>query len=491
MTFLPLTVPGVLFLAAWVCGAIALPQVDAAEAVNAEKSGTMRPTTRAFLLMPAHESGALPKLLSQTGAFEDTGSLRPSRGLVPYDLNFPFWSDGASKSRWMALPNDEAAPQTTVAFRPEGEWTFPPGTVFVKHFEIALDEAHPEIRRRLETRLLVCDAGGGVYGATYKWRTDNRDADLLLSNVTEKLEIRTATGVRTQSWYYPSRVDCRTCHTEKAGLVLGVKTRQMNRLVPLEAVEFELGQLSHTSRGRGEDTAPYLDRISRSRPLTNQLLAWSKLGLFDREIQAEDLPKFAALATPDDPSRNVEDRARSYLDANCAHCHRPGGTVAYFDARYDTPLSRQNLIEGPVLIDEGIDKARVIAPNDPWRSIALLRASTLEANKMPPLAHEVLDERGIGLLREWIGALPGPKVLAPPTVSPPAGKYAGTVRVALSHPDPEAAIHFTLDGSLPDASDPIYTGPIEIKEATTVRAKAFKHGSTRSITAQATFTTSE
>src|SRR5262249_31522272 len=161
-------------------------------------------------------------------------------------------------------------------------------------------------------------------------------------------------GVRTQTWYYPSRQDCRVCHTDKAGGVLGVKTRQINR---------------DTALGNGKPE--------------NQLLRLNRIGLFESGFRSEDLAHYARLASPDDPTRSWEERARSYLDANCAHCHRPGGTVAFFDARFDTPLPRQGLIEGQVLIDEGIDKAHVIAPNDIWRSIAFMRINTLEAMKMP------------------------------------------------------------------------------------------------------------
>jgi hypothetical protein len=161
--------------------------------------------------------------------------------------------------------------------------------------------------------------------------------------------------------------------------------------------------------------------------------------------------------------------------------------VANFDARYDTPLNKQNLIDGTVLIDQGIDKARVIAANDIWRSIAFLRVNTLEPMKMPPLAHETLDQRGLALLREWIESLPGPKVLAPPTFSPPAGKHSRPIKVTIVAPEPGATIRYTLDGSVPTKSDLPYEGPITIGEATTLRAKAFKEGFTRSITAQATY----
>ncbi len=417
-----------------------------------------RPHAKAYLLMPEHDGGTLPRLLSQTGAFKDTRTLAPSEGLIPYDINVPFWSDGAAKSRWICVPNDRTSPQAKIRFRPEGEWAFPNGTVFVKHFEMAVDETRPELRRRLETRLLVRDASGGVYGVTYKWWPDNSDAELLASNLTETLLIKTATGVRTQTWYYPSRQDCRVCHTEKAGGVLGVKTRQINR-----------------------------DFRSPAGSIEDQLSVWNRLGLFAPRLRSEDLLRLARLAPPDDLTRSLEDRARSYLDANCAHCHRPGGTVAYFDARYDTPLARQELIDGPVLIDQGIDRPRVIAPNDIWRSIAFLRANTLEAMKMPPLAHETLDQRGMMLLREWIESLPGPPVLAPPTFSPGAGKYAGPLEVTIAQDEPGVAIRYTLDGSVPTTSDLLYQGPIRLTEPTTVRAKAFKKGFTRSITVQATF----
>jgi uncharacterized repeat protein (TIGR03806 family) len=408
--------------------------------------------------MPARESGVIPDLLSQTGCFENTPELKPARALIPYDLNVSFWSDGAAKARWICLPNEAEYPDSKIAFKPEGEWGFPNGTVFVKHFELAVDETRPQIRRRLETRLLVRDATGSVYGVTYKWRADNRDADLLTSNLSETILIKTAAGVRTQTWYYPSRQDCRVCHTDKAGGVLGVKTRQINRDILPPNGKFE-----------------------------NQLVRWSRMGLFEPCLRDEEVPRFSRLASADDSSKSTEDRARSYLDANCAQCHRPGGTVAYFDARYDTPLSKQNLIDGQVLIDQAIDKARVIAPNDIWRSIAFMRVNTLEPMKMPPLAHETLDQRGLDLLREWIQSLPGPKVLAPPTFSPAAGKNPGPIQVTIFDSEPGVTIRYTLDGSVPTKSDPLYQGPITIGEATTLRAKAFKEGFTRSITAQATY----
>src|SRR5207248_9554589 len=113
----------------------------------------------------------------------------------------------------------------------------------------------------------------------------NSDADLLSTNFSEAIPIKTATGIRTQTWYYPSRQDCRTCHTDKAGGVLGIKTRQLN-------CDFSY------SPGQTD----------------NQLRAWNRLGLFDPPLSEADLPAYPKLAHCNDASRTLEDRARSYLD---------------------------------------------------------------------------------------------------------------------------------------------------------------------------------
>jgi uncharacterized repeat protein (TIGR03806 family) len=411
---------------------------------------THRIASKAYLNMPARADGKIPRLLSKTGAFTDTRHRIPTRALIPYDLIVPFWSDGASKSRWVAIPSE------TIKFSANGQWVFPAGTVFVKNFDLPWDASDPSAKRRLETRLLVRDSAGGVYGVTYKWRADESDADLLPGSLSEQISIKTATGeTGRQPWYYPSRKDCLTCHTAGAGGVLGVKTRQLNH----------------------EFTYP-------TGVTDNELRSWNHIGLFGRTMPANELDGLAAMAASDDSTRSLEDRARSYLDANCSHCHHPGGTVAYFDARYTTPLNQQGLIDGPVLIDQGIDKPRIISPHDIWRSIAFMRVNTDGDIRMPPLARETIDQKGVALLRQWISSLPGRAVLDPPTLSRPGGNYDAPIEVALQDSEPGAAIHYTLDGSEPGASDPLYEAPIQLTGAKIVRARAFKDGFTRSITAQ-------
>jgi uncharacterized repeat protein (TIGR03806 family) len=430
--------------------AAAISSLSAAE-INGAYGLPSHIESKHFLSMPSRADGVLPPLLSQTGAFKDTRDLAVTDGLIPYDLIVPFWSDGATKLRWISVPDGK------IKFTPTGEWSFPQGTVFVKTFELATNEAMPEMKRRLETRLIVRDADGGVYGVTYKWRADNSDADLLTTNLSETFPIQTATGARMQTWYYPSRADCLVCHTANAGLVLGVKTRQLNR--------------DYTYPGGVTD---------------NELRAWNHAGLFDTNLDETALKNLPALANATDTTRSLEDRARSYLDANCGHCHRPQGTVAYFDARYDTPLAQQNLIDGPVLIDERIDSPRIIAPNDIWRSILYMRANSVDTCKMPPLAHNEMDEKSMALLRQWIESLPGPPVLPPPAISPHGGNYDKPVEVVLKG-QPGAVIRYTLDGTVPTKGDLLYEKPIEVTGPTILRAKAFKPGFTKSITTQEIF----
>lgn len=406
------------------------------------------------LNMPALATGTMPKRLSQTGAFVDTAHMTPSNGLIPYDLVVAFWSDGAQKSRWLALPEGK------IDYSATGEWKFPACTVFVKNFDLPTDARKPELMRRLETRLLVRDSAGGVYGVTYKWRPDGSDADLLTAAKTENVPITAADGtVHQQTWYYPSPKDCLTCHTANAGLVLGVKARQLNR-----------------------------DFKYPSGTVDNELRAWNHIGLFKQSLNEADLQKIPTLAAADDKSRSIEDRARSYLDANCSQCHRPHGTVASFDARFETPPDKQLLVDGPVLIDERVDKPRVIAPHDIWRSIAYMRVNTNDDIRMPPLARETIDQKGVLLLNDWIMSLPGRSVVPPPSLTTRNDASGKSIEVTLTEAEPGAEIHYTLDGSTPGNSDPLYAKPIKIDATTVVRARAYKEGFTRSIIAQQIFT---
>ena len=156
-----------------------------------------------------------------------------------------------------------------------------------------------------------------------------------------------------------------------------------------------------------------------------------------------------------------------------AQCHRPGGSSGNFDARYETPLPKQNLIGGPVLINLGLDHARLIVPNDEWRSILLARVTSLDQPKMPPLAHNLVDRQAVQMLRDWIHSLPGPPVLAPPMFDPPGADFKNRFGSRFA-PTSGAVIRYTLDGSVPTRSSPRYDGPLTIAGPVTVRRQSLQ-----------------
>ena len=255
--------------------------------------------------------------------------------------------------------------------------------------------------------------------------------------------------MRTQTWYYPSRSDCLTCHTPAANYVLGLKTRQLN------------GNFNYPSSGVTD----------------NQLRTFNHLGLFYPAIDDGNIPNYSQMVALTNVTASITNRFRSYIDANCAQCHRPGGPGISFDARYDTPLANQSIINGSVLGDLGYDKAHVITPRDIWRSILYQRANSLDPLiKMPQLAHNLTDSTAVNVMADFINSLPGTPALAPPLLSPVAGTFYASASISMQAPDTNATIYYTLDGSLPMTSSFLYSGPVVLTSSTTVRAKTFEAG---------------
>ena len=336
-----------------------------------------RPNATRYLNMPVDTATAFPGLLSQTGTFANTAAFTPATAMVPYGVNAPFWSDGAIKQRWASVPTGN-----TIAFAETGAWTFPAGTVFMKHFDLALDERQPNVRRRLETRLLVQKQDGNVYGVTYRWNDAQSDASVVTSSQTTNYTITKADGTpRTQTWYFPSPTDCLRCHSPTAKYVLGVNTRQLN------------GKFSYPD----------------TQVLENQVQAWSRIGMFSNPPAVARIPDLEHLSNWNDSIASLENRARSYLDSNCNYCHadNQGSAPASFDTRFSTPLALQNLIEGRVNDPLGVVNAKVIASGSPDRSIIFKRINTTSTDiRMPPLGRNEIDVNGADMLRAWITSLP-------------------------------------------------------------------------------------
>ncbi len=416
-----------------------------------------------FLHLPTVFTGPFPTLLSATGTFTDTSNRIPANGLIPYRPIVQQWSDAAVQSRYMAIPQNGGpmTPDEQIGFLPTNSWTFPVGTVFVKNLDLVVNETNPGVApRRLETQLLVRDINGAAYGVAYKWRSDNSDADLIFTSLNEQILITNASGVRTQTWYYPSPADCLTCHTPPAGYVLGVNSRQLN------------ANFSYPSTGNTD----------------NQLRTLNRLGLLNPAFDEGTVSNLEQLSALTDSTAPLEERSRSYLDANCAQCHRPGGTGITFDARYDTPPVQQNITNYPAQNTLGIDNACIVKAQDVWRSTLILRMNTNDSSiSMPPLARNVIDTNAVQVLADWVNSLPGFPALAPPLIIPNGGSFVSAVSVAVQAPDTNAAIYYTLDGSFPTANSYLYSGPFSLFTNAIVLASAFETNFDNSVSATAAF----
>ncbi|MEX0273185.1 MAG: PQQ-dependent sugar dehydrogenase, partial [Flavobacteriaceae bacterium] len=307
----------------------------------------------------------MPTTLSQTGVFSDLSGLVPSNGFIPYDVNTPLWTAGTLKKRWIALPNDGQIDTVDerITYSETGPWGFPIGTVLVKHFGMPSG-------KKLETRIWIHGEDGIWFGASYKWRENGAEADLLIEGGTETLQI----DGESFTYQYPSSSQCYDCHNQISGWVLGFKTSQLN------------GNAYYPTTGR----------------TANQLETLGHLG-FIPQLNTDNVLTSVAV---DDHSQSLEIRARSYLDANCAHCHQPSANEAFFDARLGTPLTNQGLINGKIkseLYDYG---DLVIAKGDVGRSALHNRMNTMDSEAaMPPLAKGRIDREAVQLIHNWITSL--------------------------------------------------------------------------------------
>ena len=317
---------------------------------------------RVLRLVRASQSVEAPATLSATGAFRNLQTLEPEAGLYGYGVNHPFWSDGADKRRWFAVPS--LSDQMT--FSADAVWTFPTGQVWVKHFDLA--------GRKIETRFTV-KTDEGIYGLSYRWRADQSDADLVgASGLRERLNIAVDGVSRSREWIYPSRADCRTCHTAEAGFALSFNTRQLN--------------------GSGGLGADQLSCLSDAGFLTGEVPASAGLDV---------LPELT------DTDSSEEARVRAYLDVNCAMCHsgEDSSVPGLFDARWSTGTDAAGLINGLLTNNQGDVMNRVIVPGNLIHSTIIDRLEG-DLPRMPPLASTVVDGEAVDLLTNWInGSLRG------------------------------------------------------------------------------------
>jgi uncharacterized repeat protein (TIGR03806 family) len=303
--------------------------------------------------------GTVPNQLSATGCVLPGDATKPAAGLLPYAPNAPFWSDGAAKERYLALPDG-----ATLSVGTDGDFAFPNGTVLMKQFRLN--------GQLVETRLFMRHTDGEWAGYTYEWNAQGTDATRVVDGKS--------VPIGNQPWVIPSETQCLACHTAAAGRSLGLEAAQLN------------GALLYPQTGR----------------TANQIVTLNSIGMFSPPVTAAP-SALPALPDPYGSAGTLAERARAYLHTNCSQCHRPnGGTPTDLDLRYTTPLSGTNACDRPPQAGSaGLTDARIIAPGAAGRSVLVARANRRDALAMPPLASTRVDAAGVDLLTRWVNSLAG------------------------------------------------------------------------------------
>ncbi|MGE3818155.1 MAG: PQQ-dependent sugar dehydrogenase [Isosphaeraceae bacterium] len=327
---------------------------------------------------PPAPPSSFPRKLSQTGLFASVKGHVVAPGVIPYSINAPFWSDGAHKERFLALPGDAKVTN------PEGSWTFEDGTVTVKSFALDVPRRGDAANRAwIETRIVVKQDNHWV-GYTYAWNDEQTDAELVDARGMDRTYVvrdpSAPKGERTQVWHYPSRNECMFCHSRAAGFVLGLNVSQMNR---------------------DHDYGGVVD---------NQLRALDHVGVFTTRLgkSPAELPR---LPDPRDAGARLDDRARAYLQVNCAMCHvSDGGGNSLMELGFSTPLEKTNVVDvRPIHDTFSIPDARLVAPGDPERSVLYQRIARRGTGQMPPTSTNLVDAESAQLIADWIRGMPRAK----------------------------------------------------------------------------------
>lgn len=315
-----------------------------------------------------------PEQLSQWGLYK--GNMKEhelNEGVLPYGIATPLFSDYALKYRAIWMPEGTSAEADK-----NGVFTFPTGTVLIKTFAYPDDNGG---RRLIETRLLV-KSEQGWHAFPYIWNTEQSDAKLALVGGTTQVKWKHSSGKSLDFTYVvPNSNECKNCHEFNKKLKpLGPKASQLNN--------------SYT----------YKDGSA------NQIARWLKVGYLKDASTAQSIQSFPNWKDP--KSGTLEQRARAYLDANCAHCHQPGAPASnsalYLDYATQTP-GDLGVCKPPVAAGKGTGNLKYsIVPGKPDQSILLYRMLSDEPEiRMPELGRVVGHQEGIELVRAWILQMKG------------------------------------------------------------------------------------
>jgi hypothetical protein len=308
-----------------------------------------------------------PPTLRDTGLYSDWASRTVAPDNLPFSPQYPLWSDGAGKSRWLHIPKG-----TFIDGSDPDAWAFPVGTRVWKEFRFA---------RRAETRLIERTRAGWQY-ATYAWNDDESEATLVPEGgVRYSVPIRD--GVRHG---IPSRTDCRACHEAGPVRLLGVSALQLS-----------------------PDRDPNAPHAEPPPPGAIDLTTLVSRGLL-RATPAHVLappPRIAAVSP-------VERAALGYLHSNCGSCHVGTGELRSLGFALNYTLNRPPGEPAPALatsiglsslfrVPDSDDVRERIRKGDPDRSVVVARMATRNPLvQMPPLGTRIVDEEAVRLLRRWI-----------------------------------------------------------------------------------------
>jgi putative heme-binding domain-containing protein len=377
--------------------------------------------------------------LSETGLFTGAGSVEPAPGVATYSVQAEIWQDDGIASRVVGIPGGAGVNVQTN----DGKWAFPADSVFAQTYSLELERGNPKSSRKIETRLLHF-TGVDWNAYSYRWDEEERDATLVPAAGAERiLQVRDAAGPggeRRQTWRFHSRAECLRCHNQWGNFALG----------------FNLQQLTSASR----------DQLARSGVLTPAALGQNP---------------GVSLANPHDPTADPAARARSWLHANCAHCHRfgAGGSVA-MRLDFNEPLDKSALIGARALQgDFGLPGGQLIAGGDPFRSVLFYRVSKLGKGHMPYLGSRKVDERGLAVLQAWIAGMAVTPVADASAQARIANQQVSEERLAqeLSDPKfPDATTNIVRLLESPRGALALLTAVANDRLAPAHRALAIEHG---------------
>lgn len=308
-----------------------------------------------------------PPTLHETGLYTDPGTLQVNPAHLAFAPQYPLWSDGAAKRRWISLPPGAAIDGSD----PEA-WIFPVGTRFWKEFAFN--------GQRVETRYLERKSDGQWLYAAYAWSADGREAQLVSAR-GKRGAYPLASG---RSHTIPGVADCKACHQGGPSEVLGFGTLQLSSERDSGAPHAELQPEPHV------DLKYLVDR--------GLLIGLPKALL--------DAPPRIAAATA------TERAALGYMHGNCGHCHNERGSlqnIALFlrhraEATGEPALA--STVGQPVrkpAPGQSPDAVLRVEPGHPHRSGLMQRVSSRSPSlQMPPLGTELIDDEAVRLLYRWI-----------------------------------------------------------------------------------------